>query len=62
MTTFAVANVKRGNISDAAGLTSLGGSVGIALLTTLVTRSTQAHQALLVGDLTPFLPPRSGMN
>jgi MFS transporter, DHA2 family, multidrug resistance protein len=55
---FAVADVKRENISDAAGLTSLvrnlGGSVGIALLTTLVTRSIQAHQALLVGDLTPF--------
>jgi DHA2 family multidrug resistance protein len=61
VTTFAVTNLKRENISDAAGLTSLvrnlGGSVGIALLTTFVTRSTQAHQALLVGHLTPFAAP-----
>jgi MFS transporter, DHA2 family, multidrug resistance protein len=53
MTTFAVATLKRENMGDAAGLTSLvrnlGGSVGISLVTALVTRSTQAHQALLVG-------------
>jgi MFS transporter, DHA2 family, multidrug resistance protein len=61
MTTFSVATVKRENIGDAAGLTSLvrnlGGSVGISLVTALVTRSTQAHQALLVGHLTQFASP-----
>jgi len=61
MTTFSVATVKRENMGDAAGLTSLvrnlGGSVGIALVTALVTRSTQAHQALMVGHLTNLDAP-----
>jgi DHA2 family multidrug resistance protein len=61
MTTFSVATLKRENMGDAAGLTSLvrnlGGSVGISLVTALVTRSTQAHQALLVGHLTQFAAP-----
>jgi MFS transporter, DHA2 family, multidrug resistance protein len=61
MTTFSVATIKRENMGDAAGLTSLlrnlGGSVGISLVTALVTRSTQAHQALLVGHLTQFASP-----
>src|ERR1700736_1414362 len=61
MTTFSVSTVKRENMGDAAGLTSLvrnlGGSVGISLVTALVTRSTQAHQDLLVGHLTQFAAP-----
>jgi DHA2 family multidrug resistance protein len=61
MFTFAVATLKPENMGDAAGLTSLvrnlGGSVGISLVTTLVTRGTQAHQALLVGHLTTFDAP-----
>jgi DHA2 family multidrug resistance protein len=61
MFTFAVATLKPENMGDAAGLTSLvrnlGGSVGISLVTTLVTRGTQAHQALLVGHLTKFDAP-----
>jgi DHA2 family multidrug resistance protein len=61
MTTFSVATVKRENMGDAAGLTSLmrnlGGSVGISLVTALVTRSTQAHQALMVGHLTNLDAP-----
>jgi MFS transporter, DHA2 family, multidrug resistance protein len=47
-------------MGDATGITSLlrnvGGSIGISLITTLITRGTQAHQALLVGHLTPFNP------
>jgi DHA2 family multidrug resistance protein len=35
---------------------NLGGSVGIALVTTLVARGAQAHQALMVGHLTPADP------
>jgi len=61
MTTFSVATIKRENIGDAAGLTSLvrnlGGSVGISVVTALVTRSTQAHQALMLGHLTNFDAP-----
>jgi MFS transporter, DHA2 family, multidrug resistance protein len=61
MTTFSVATVKRENMGDAAGLTSLvrnlGGSVGIALVTALVTRSTQAHQALMAGHMTNLDAP-----
>jgi DHA2 family multidrug resistance protein len=61
MTTFSVATVKRENMGDAAGLTSLvrnlGGSVGISLITALVTRSTQVHQDLLVGHFSLFDAP-----
>lgn len=58
MTTFSVSSLRRDEMGDAAGLTSLvrnlGGSVGISLVTALVTRSTQAHQALLAAHLTPY--------
>ena len=51
MSTFSVATVKRENMGDAAGLTSLarnlGGSVGISSITALVIRSTQVHQDLI---------------
>jgi len=61
MTTFSVATISRENMGDAAGLTSLvrnlGGSVGISLVTAFVTRSTQAHQALMVGHLTKLDAP-----
>src|ERR1700731_455144 len=61
MSTFSVATMKPENMGDAAGLTSLvrnlGGSVGISLVTALVTRGTQAHQDLLVGHLTQFAAP-----
>jgi DHA2 family multidrug resistance protein len=61
MSTFSVATMKPENMGDAAGPTSLvrnlGGSVGISLVTALVTRSTQAHQDLLVGHLTQFAAP-----
>lgn len=57
MTTFSVATMTKAEMSDATGITSLvrnlGGSVGISLITTLVTRGTQAHQALLVSHLVP---------
>jgi DHA2 family multidrug resistance protein len=60
ITTFSVSTVSRQQMGDATGLTSLlrnlGGSVGISMLTNLVTRGTQAHQALMVGHLTPYAP------
>lgn len=61
MTTFSMATVSRQHMGDATGLTSLlrnlGGSVGISLITTLVTRGTQAHQNLLAGHMTPYDAP-----
>jgi hypothetical protein len=57
MTTFSVVTVPKKAMGDATGITSLvrnlGGSVGISLITTFVTRGTQAHQALMVSHLTP---------
>ena len=35
---------------------NIGGSFGISLATTLVARGTQAHQAMMVGHLTPLRP------
>jgi MFS transporter, DHA2 family, multidrug resistance protein len=61
MTTFSMTTVPRQNMGDATGVTSLvrnlGGSVGISLITALVTRGTQAHQNLLVGHMTPYDAP-----
>jgi len=61
MSTFSVATVKRENMGDAAGLTSLarnlGGSVGISSITALVTRSTQVHQDLMVRHFSRFAAP-----
>jgi len=61
MSTFSVATVKRENMGDAAGLTSLarnlGGSVGISSITALVIRSTQVHQDLLVRHFSRFAAP-----
>jgi DHA2 family multidrug resistance protein len=52
MTTFSMATVSRESMGEATGLTSLlrnlGGSVGIASITTLVSRGAQTHQALMV--------------
>jgi DHA2 family multidrug resistance protein len=60
MTTFSMATVSRENMGDATGLTgllrNLGGSVGIALITTVVSRSAQTHQALMVGQMSHFSP------
>ena len=35
---------------------NLGGSFGIAMVSTLIVRRAQVHQALMVGHLTPFDP------
>ena len=60
MTTFSMATVSRENMGEASGLTNLlrnlGGSVGISAITTMVSRGTQTHQALLVGKLNPYNP------
>ena len=60
MTTYSMATISRENTGEATGLTNLlrnlGGSVGISAITTLVSRGAQAHQALLVGQLSQFNP------
>ncbi len=60
MTTFSLATVSRENMGEATGLTNLlrnlGGSVGISAITTLVSRSAQRHQALLVGQMSQYNP------
>ena len=35
---------------------NIGGSIGISMATTLVARGAQAHQAMMVGHLTPYDP------
>jgi MFS transporter, DHA2 family, multidrug resistance protein len=61
MSTFAVASLKREEMGDAVAVTSLlrniGGSVGISLITTLITRGAQAHQAMLVSHMTKYHAP-----
>jgi DHA2 family multidrug resistance protein len=60
MTTYSMATISRENTGEATGLTNLlrnlGGSVGISAITTMVARSTQTHQALLVGGLSQYNP------
>ena len=61
LTTTAMGTLRQEQMSDAAGLFNLmrniGGAVGISGLTALITRGAQKHQALMVGNLTPFDPP-----
>jgi DHA2 family multidrug resistance protein len=35
---------------------NIGGSIGIAMATTMVARGSQTHQALMVGQLSPYRP------
>ncbi len=60
LTTATMSQLQQQEIGSATGLYNLmlniGGSIGIALVTTLVARGAQAHQALMVGHLTPTDP------
>ena len=60
LTTATMSQLRQQEIGSGTGLynlmLNLGGSVGIALVTTLVARGAQAHQALMVGHLTPADP------
>jgi DHA2 family multidrug resistance protein len=50
-------NEQMGNAAGVYNLMrNIGGSIGIAMATTLVARGTQAHQALMVGQLSPYRP------
>ncbi|HEY2993899.1 MAG TPA: DHA2 family efflux MFS transporter permease subunit [Methylomirabilota bacterium] len=60
LTTMAMGTLRNEHIGGATGLYNLmrniGGSFGIAAVTTLLARSSQRHQALLVGHLSPENP------
>jgi len=60
LTTATMSQLNQRQIGSATGLyilmQNIGGSIGIALVTTLVARGSQAHQALMVGHLTPTDP------
>jgi DHA2 family multidrug resistance protein len=60
LTTSAVAHLRQDQMGNATGIynlmRNLGGSFGIALVSTLIVRRAQVHQALMVAHLTPFDP------
>jgi len=60
LTTISMGSLPKEEMGNAAGIFNLarniGGGIGISLTTTLVARGTQVHQALLVGNLSPFRP------
>jgi DHA2 family multidrug resistance protein len=60
LTTTAMGTLTREQMGQGTGIFNLmrniGASVGIATITTLLTRGTQAHQARLVAHLTPYDP------
>jgi DHA2 family multidrug resistance protein len=60
LTTAAVGHLRQEQMGNATGIynlmRNLGGSFGIALVSTLIVRRAQVHQALMVAHLTPFDP------
>jgi DHA2 family multidrug resistance protein len=60
LTTSTMAQLRQTQIGNASGLYNLmrnmGGSIGIAAVTTIIDRASQAHQAAMVTHLTPFDP------
>lgn len=60
LTTMTMQTLRKHEMGNATGLYNLmrniGGSFGIAIVTTLLTRGTQIHQNFLVGNLTPENP------
>jgi len=53
----ALPNEQMGNAAGVYNLMrNIGGSIGIAMATTLVARGTQAHQATMVGHMSPYRP------
>ena len=60
LTTAAMGYLRQDQMANATGIynlmRNLGGSFGIALVSTIIVRRAQVHQALMVGHLTPFDP------
>ena len=64
LTTMAMGRLRKQQIGNAAGIYNLmrniGGSVGIASVTTLLVRGAQVHQSYLAGNLTAGNPATAG--
>jgi MFS transporter, DHA2 family, multidrug resistance protein len=60
LTTLSIGTLRNEQMGNATGLQNLvrnvGGSVGLSLVSTMVERYSQAHQALLVAQLSPLNP------
>jgi DHA2 family multidrug resistance protein len=60
MTTLSISTLPNEQIGNATGvynlMRNLGGSIGIALVTTMLARGAQTHQAIMVSHLTPYDP------
>ena len=60
LTTATMGDLPNEQMGNATGIFNLmrniGGGIGISLATTLVARGAQAHQAMMVGHLTPYDP------
>jgi DHA2 family multidrug resistance protein len=58
LTTSAMGHLRQEQMGNAAGIynlmRNLGGSFGIAAVTTIIARRSQVHQALMVGHMTPY--------
>ncbi|MDB6020070.1 MAG: family multidrug resistance protein [Pedosphaera sp.] len=58
LTTTTMGHLRQDQLGNATGIfnlmRNLGGSVGIAAVTTIVARAEQAHQAMMVAHLTPY--------
>ncbi|HTA28938.1 MAG TPA: DHA2 family efflux MFS transporter permease subunit, partial [Candidatus Cybelea sp.] len=65
LATSAMGLLRNEQMGSAAGLfnlmRNLGGSIGISLVTTMIARGSQAHQATLVTHLTPYDPASQSM-
>jgi DHA2 family multidrug resistance protein len=60
LTTAAVSHLQQAQMGNATGIynlmRNLGGSLGIAMVSTLIVRRAQVHQAMMVGHLSPLDP------
>jgi DHA2 family multidrug resistance protein len=60
LTTLTISGIKKENMGNATAIYNLvrniGGSIGIAIVTTMVNRRSQFHQMRLVDNLTPYDP------
>jgi len=60
LTTSAMGHLRQEQMGNATGIynlmRNLGGSFGIAAVTTIIARRAQVHQALMVGHMTPYDP------
>jgi DHA2 family multidrug resistance protein len=60
LTTVALGALRKEQIGNASGIfnlmRNLGGSIGISMVTTLLDRGAQTHQAILVSHMTPYDP------